>query len=117
MLLLFPHRTYVDASPFQHTNAHSYNISHLTDDGRAGEPSLELPLPCKAFCSTHIAQADLASLEQAAEPENLAQETIIDNLAPQEAARLSRVRNIGIAVRLRLNVRQRRLLNLSGTHR
>jgi len=37
-------------------------------------------------------------LEQAAEPENLAQETIIDNLAPHEAARLSRVRNIGIAV-------------------
>ena len=39
------------------------------------------------------------SLEQALEPENLAQETIIDNLAPQEAERLSRVRNIGIAVR------------------
>ncbi|KAL9033252.1 MAG: hypothetical protein Q9180_006045, partial [Flavoplaca navasiana] len=90
MLLLFPPRTYVDASPLQHNNAHSYNISHLTDDGRAGEPSLELPLPCKALYSTHPAQADLASLEQAAEPENLAQETIIDNLAPQEAARLSR---------------------------
>ena len=37
-------------------------------------------------------------LEQAAEPENLTQEAIIGNLAPQEAARLSRVRNIGIAV-------------------
>ncbi|KAI4250091.1 MAG: hypothetical protein L6R40_000263 [Gallowayella cf. fulva] len=41
-----------------------------------------------------------AVLEQAAEPENLAQETIIDNLAPQEAARLSRVRNIGIAAHI-----------------
>ena len=39
-------------------------------------------------------------LEQAAEPENLAQETIINNLAPQEATRLARVRNIGIAVRV-----------------
>ncbi|KAL6716638.1 Elongation factor G, mitochondrial [Lecanora helva] len=39
-------------------------------------------------------------LEQAAEPEKLAQETIIDNLAPQEAARLSRVRNIGIAAHI-----------------
>ena len=38
------------------------------------------------------------SLEQAQEPENLAQETIINNLAPKEAQRLSRVRNIGIAV-------------------
>lgn len=40
-------------------------------------------------------------LEQAAEPENLAQETIIENLAPKEAERLSRVRNIGIAVSYR----------------
>ena len=43
-------------------------------------------------------RANLTRLEQAAEPENLAQETIIQNLAPQEAQRLSRVRNIGIAV-------------------
>lgn len=34
------------------------------------------------------------------EPEQLAQETIIENLDPQEAHRLSRVRNIGIAVSL-----------------
>ncbi|KAI9816047.1 MAG: Elongation factor G, mitochondrial [Pycnora praestabilis] len=40
------------------------------------------------------------SLEAAAEPENLAQETIIDNLAPQEAERLSKVRNIGIAAHI-----------------
>jgi hypothetical protein len=38
-------------------------------------------------------------LEEAHEPEELAQETIIENLDPQEAARLSTVRNIGIAVR------------------
>ncbi|KAF6226929.1 hypothetical protein HO133_008370 [Letharia lupina] len=39
-------------------------------------------------------------IKQAVEPENLAQETIIDNLAPQEAQRLSRVRNIGIAAHI-----------------
>ncbi|KAL8859678.1 MAG: hypothetical protein Q9178_003792 [Gyalolechia marmorata] len=44
--------------------------------------------------------AAAAVLEQATKPENLAQETIIDNLAPQEAARLSRVRNIGIAAHI-----------------
>ena len=44
-------------------------------------------------------QTDFSRLQQAAEPEKLAQETIIENLSPQEAARLSRVRNIGIAVR------------------
>jgi hypothetical protein len=37
-------------------------------------------------------------LEEAHEPEELAQETIIENLDPREAARLSKVRNIGIAV-------------------
>lgn len=39
-------------------------------------------------------------LEEAHEPEELAQETIIENLDPEEAARLSKVRNIGIAVSL-----------------
>jgi elongation factor G len=39
------------------------------------------------------------SLEKAAEdPMALAQETIIENLDPKEAERLSKVRNIGIAV-------------------
>ena len=38
-------------------------------------------------------------LEEAqAEPESLAQETIIQNLDPREATRLGKVRNIGIAV-------------------
>ncbi|KAA6410201.1 MAG: elongation factor mitochondrial [Lasallia pustulata] len=41
-----------------------------------------------------------AVMEQAAEPENLAQETIIHNLSPKEAERLSRVRNIGIAAHI-----------------
>ena len=40
----------------------------------------------------------LHRLEEAHEPEELAQETIIENLDPREAARLSKVRNIGIAV-------------------
>ncbi len=40
----------------------------------------------------------LYRLEEAHEPEALAQETIIENLDPKEAARLSKVRNIGIAV-------------------
>ncbi|KAL9117304.1 MAG: hypothetical protein Q9187_006159 [Circinaria calcarea] len=44
--------------------------------------------------------AAAAVLQQAAEPENLAQQTIIENLAPQEAARLSRIRNIGIAAHI-----------------
>ena len=45
--------------------------------------------------------ADQSRLEQAAEaPETLAQETIVENLAPQEAKRLSRVRNIGIAAHI-----------------
>ncbi|RJE16621.1 hypothetical protein PHISCL_11042, partial [Aspergillus sclerotialis] len=35
----------------------------------------------------------------ASNPESLSQEAIIDNLDPAEAARLDRVRNIGIAVR------------------
>lgn len=34
-----------------------------------------------------------------ADPSTLSQETIVENLDPIEAARLARVRNIGIAVR------------------
>jgi hypothetical protein len=37
-------------------------------------------------------------LEEASDPDSLSQETIIENLSGQEAHRLSRVRNIGIAV-------------------
>ncbi|KAL9620243.1 MAG: hypothetical protein Q9160_005252 [Pyrenula sp. 1 TL-2023] len=47
------------------------------------------------------AGAAAAMLEEAqAEPQNLAQETIIENLSAQEAQRLSRVRNIGIAAHI-----------------
>jgi elongation factor G len=61
----------------------------------------ELPqqLPCKYLRSKAEAVANAYRLEEAQdEPEQLAQETIIENLDPQEAYRLSRVRNIGIAV-------------------
>jgi len=45
---------------------------------------------------------DYLRLEKAMEqPLELAQETIVENLAPNEAARLDKVRNIGIAVRRR----------------
>ena len=44
-------------------------------------------------------QIDTIRLEEAQdEPEALAPETIIENLSREEAARLSKVRNIGIAV-------------------
>lgn len=39
-------------------------------------------------------------LEEAQEPETLSQETIIDNMSSEEWARLSRVRNIGIAAHI-----------------
>lgn len=38
-------------------------------------------------------------LEEAHEPEALAQETIIENMSTEESKRISKVRNIGIAVR------------------
>lgn len=44
------------------------------------------------------ASAAAAMLEEAQEPETLSQETIIDNMSSDEWKRLSRVRNIGIAV-------------------
>ncbi|KAF2102747.1 elongation factor G, mitochondrial [Rhizodiscina lignyota] len=49
----------------------------------------------------HQAGAAAAMLEQAqAEPGELAQQTIIENLNPEEAKRLSMVRNIGIAAHI-----------------
>lgn len=51
------------------------------------------------FYRHHNDPLTVNSLEKAAaEPEGLSQEAIIDNLDPIEAARLSKVRNIGIAV-------------------
>ncbi|MCJ1471955.1 Elongation factor G, mitochondrial [Lambiella insularis] len=68
-------------------------------------PSSKVPIECSSCSvsddSSHAtAEAHDYRLEQAAEPNNLAQESIISNLAPQEAARLARVRNIGIAAHI-----------------
>ncbi|KAI9682045.1 MAG: Elongation factor G, mitochondrial [Caeruleum heppii] len=53
------------------------------------------------FCIRENIPANVkCSLEAAVEPEKLAQETIIQNLDPREAERLSRVRNIGIAAHI-----------------
>src|SRR5271154_7192913 len=46
------------------------------------------------------AAAAAAIVEEEPEPETLSQETVIDNLDPQEAARLAKVRNIGIAAHI-----------------
>ena len=42
--------------------------------------------------------SDKYRLEEAHEPEALAQETIIENMSTEESKRISKVRNIGIAV-------------------
>ncbi|KAK0516801.1 hypothetical protein JMJ35_001404 [Cladonia borealis] len=60
----------------------------------------QLPLDRRWQQRRGQAGAAAAVLEQAAAPDDLAQETIIDNLAPEEAQRLSRVRNIGIAAHI-----------------
>ncbi|KAI9732752.1 MAG: Elongation factor G, mitochondrial [Claussenomyces sp. TS43310] len=46
------------------------------------------------------AAAESVLAQAIADPSTLAQETIIENLAPEEAGRLSRVRNIGIAAHI-----------------
>ncbi|KAI9826742.1 MAG: hypothetical protein M1819_007287 [Sarea resinae] len=57
--------------------------------------------PCQWQPRRFQSNAAAAVLEAAnAEPEALAQETIIENLNPEEAARLSKVRNIGIAAHI-----------------
>jgi len=62
-------------------------------------------------CSSHVSDQSLFSSRPnisdspyrqeaaTADPTSLAQETIIENMNPAEYARLSKVRNIGIAVR------------------
>ena len=58
------------------------------------------------------------SLEEAqVEPETLAQGTIIENLDPIEAARLSKVRNIGIAVGLSIPSKNKASADLTGAYR
>ena len=69
-----------------------------TGDGGVIVISRGRPQQCKYRFKFWIQTTDCCRLEKAAEPERLAQETIIDNLSPQEAQRLSKVRNIGIAV-------------------
>ena len=44
------------------------------------------------------ASANVYRLEEAVDPGALSQEKIVENLSPEEAKRLSKVRNIGIAV-------------------
>jgi hypothetical protein len=56
-------------------------------------------------------------LEQAQDPNQLSQETIIQQLDPQELARLDKVRNIGIAVRILIQLKLERWLTSQGTHR
>ncbi|KEF63203.1 elongation factor G, mitochondrial [Exophiala aquamarina CBS 119918] len=46
------------------------------------------------------AGAAAAMLEEASDPDSLAQETIIENMSSEEAHRLSKVRNIGIAAHI-----------------
>jgi hypothetical protein len=66
-----------------------------------------LRLLCKELLLSYPSWENLALLiaiwyfrleQAAADPETLSQNAIIDNLNPEEAARLSKVRNIGIAV-------------------
>lgn len=49
---------------------------------------------CRAYSDVSVSSLEAA----AASPETLSQAAIIDNLDPVEAARLDKVRNIGIAV-------------------
>lgn len=56
-------------------------------------------------------------MEQAsADPSTLSQETIVENLDPVEAARLSKVRNIGIAVRIPAHGSKSHTDEVLGTH-
>ncbi|KAI9894873.1 MAG: Elongation factor G, mitochondrial [Vezdaea aestivalis] len=68
---------------------------------RARQSPILGPCVSKWTARRHQSGAAAAVLEAAkTEPETLAQEVIIDNLDPKEAARLSRVRNIGIAAHI-----------------
>ncbi|KAL1999155.1 hypothetical protein VTN02DRAFT_4958 [Thermoascus thermophilus] len=67
----------------------------------AAGSSYRLPLnrPWEQRRNASIAAAEVLS-RAAADPEGLSREAIIDNLDPAEAARLSKVRNIGIAAHI-----------------
>ncbi|KAJ9297540.1 hypothetical protein DTO271G3_4315 [Paecilomyces variotii] len=67
----------------------------------ATAPSYQQPLSRRWEQRRNASAAAAEVLEKAAaEPEGLSQEAIIDNLDPIEAARLSKVRNIGIAAHI-----------------
>ena len=77
-----------------------YNSGLLIDDGSSVEGLPRRQLQCKTISSCDMAMLMNDRLEEAQEaPELLQQETIIENMSVDEAARLSKVRNIGIAVR------------------
>ena len=83
------------------TQSGGHRHDHWTVDGEAGGANPLQQLQCQyLYPLTPRQQADRTSFKKAAEPEQLAQETIIENLSPQEAQRLSRVRNIGIAAHI-----------------
>lgn len=67
-----------------------------------GTPGGRMPVPLqqrRVFPSHYVVSANRYSVEQAAgEPDGPARENAVEKLVPEEAARLSRVRNIGIAV-------------------
>jgi len=56
-------------------------------------------------------------LEQAQDPNQLSQDTIVQQLDPQEQARLDKVRNIGIAVRVVIQLKLEQSLTCQGTYR
>jgi len=56
-------------------------------------------------------------LEQAQDPNQLSQDTIVQQLDPQEQARLDKVRNIGIAVRVVIQLKLEQSLTDQGTYR
>ncbi|KAL1993151.1 hypothetical protein VTN49DRAFT_3908 [Thermomyces lanuginosus] len=64
--------------------------------------SSPLALNTKRWQSRRYASAATAAImdQAAADPDSLSQETIIENIDPKEWARLSRVRNIGIAAHI-----------------
>ena len=77
----------------------TYSSGLLTDDGSNVEEPLLRPQLCKRLEANERAMLTVDRLEEAQDsPDTLAQETIIDNMSTEEAKRLSKVRNIGIAV-------------------
>jgi len=78
---------------------------------------LEQQPPCEDLLCGPNSELTRGRLEEAQDPDALAQETIIENLSTEEAHRLSRVRNIGIAVSERFGLMKICQLTVSGAHR